>query len=329
MISDKQQTKNDKQRILLCPLDWGLGHATRCIPLIYAFLNQGHEVLLAGSGPSFECLKQEFPSLTFIPFESFTLQYSTGSSQIGAVLKALPRLFKRIKTEQKELASIVKSYAITQVVSDNRFGCYCKEVKSIYITHQLWVKLPSPFGFLEPLVARWHRGIIEKYDACWVPDYEEVEKSLAGKLSHPKVMLNNVTYIGPLSRFERIEIPDTLPTLTLAVLSGIEPQRSIFEAYLLDSLQIEPSDRVVLVQGLPQKGVQPFTVGKVTVYPSLPSAQLQELLLQASRIICRSGYSSVMDLAILGKLSATTFVPTPGQPEQEYLAQFLSAKNFG
>ncbi|MEE1183774.1 MAG: hypothetical protein UHZ06_04740, partial [Paludibacteraceae bacterium] len=118
MISDKQQTKNDKQRILLCPLDWGLGHATRCIPLIYAFLNQGHEVLLAGSGPSFECLKQEFPSLTFIPFESFTLQYSTGSSQIGAVLKALPRLFKRIKTEQKELASIVKSYAITQVVSD-------------------------------------------------------------------------------------------------------------------------------------------------------------------------------------------------------------------
>ena len=329
MSNYKRQTISGKQRILVCPLDWGLGHASRCIPLIYDFLNQGHEVLLAGSGASAQLLQQEFPTLTFIPFESFTLRYSAGSSQIGAVLRAFPRLLKRIKTEHKELASIVKSYAITQVVSDNRFGCYCKEVKSIYITHQLWVKLPSPFGFLEPLVASWHRGIIEKYDACWVPDYEEAEKSLAGELSHPKVMPNNVTYIGPLSRFDRPEKQGELSTLTVAVLSGIEPQRSIFEQYLLDTLQIEPSDKVILVQGLPQKGVQPFTVGKVTVYPSLPSAQLQVLLQQASRIICRSGYSSVMDLAILGKLSATTFIPTPGQPEQEYLAGYLRAKKFG
>jgi predicted glycosyltransferase len=325
----KRQTISGKQRILVCPLDWGLGHASRCIPLIYAFLNQGHEVLLAGSGASAQLLQQEFPTLTFIPFESFTLRYSAGSSQIGAVLRAFPRLLKRIKTEQKELSSIVKSYAITQVVSDNRFGCYCKEVKSIYITHQLWVKLPSPFGFLEPLVARWHRAIIEKYDACWVPDYEEVEKSLAGKLSHPKVMPNNVTYIGSLSRFDRPEKQGELSTLTVAVLSGIEPQRSIFEQYLLDTLQIEPSDKVILVQGLPQKGEMPYHVGTVVVYPSLSTRSLEALLLKATHIICRSGYSSIMDLAALDKLSVTTFIPTPGQPEQEYLAWYLRTKKFG
>lgn len=329
MSNYKRQTISGKQRILVCPLDWGLGHASRCIPLIYAFLNQGHEVLLAGSGASAQLLQQEFPTLTFIPFESFTLRYSAGSSQIGAVLRAFPRLLKRSKTEQKELSSIVKSYAITQVVSDNRFGCYCKEVKSIYITHQLWVKLPSPFTFLEPWVARWHRNIIEKYDECWVPDYEEAEKSLAGELSHPKVMPNNVTYIGPLSRFDRPEKQGELSTLTLAVLSGIEPQRSIFEQYLLDTLQIEPSDKVILVQGLPQKGDTPRLVGKVEVYPSMSTQSLQVLLMRATHIICRSGYSSIMDLAALDKLSVTTFIPTPGQPEQEYLAGYLRAKKFG
>ncbi len=320
---------NNKERILVCPLDWGLGHASRCIPLIYAFLKEGHEVLLAGSGQSAQLLKQEFPTLTFIPFESFTLRYSSGTSQVGAVLRAFPRLLKRIKTEQKELASIVKSYAITEVVSDNRFGCYCKAVKSIYITHQLRVKLPSPFGFLEPLVALWHRRLIEKYDACWVPDYEDTAKALAGELSHPKRMPNNVRYIGPLSRFVKVERQEEASTLTVAVLSGIEPQRSIFEQYLLDSLQIEPAERVILVQGLPHKGTAPYCVGKVEVYPSMSTQPLQDLLLQATHIICRSGYSSVMDLAAMGKLSVATFVPTPGQPEQEYLASYLRAKKFG
>ena len=322
-------TNNGKKRILVCPLDWGLGHATRCIPLIYAFLHEGHEVLLAGSGPSAELLRQEFPHLTFIPFESFTLRYSSGASQVGAVLKALPRLFRRIKTEQQELVSIVQSYAITDVVSDNRFGCYCKEARSIYITHQLRVKLPSPFGFLEPLVARWHRRIIQKYDACWVPDYEDAACSLAGELSHPKKMPKHVTYIGPLSRFSKAEYPKGETTLTVAVLSGIEPQRSIFEQYLLDSLQIEPASKVVLIQGMPEKKNIPYRVGKVEVYPSMPTQQLQDLLMQATHIICRSGYSTIMDLEAIGKLQVATFVPTPGQPEQEYLATYLSTKKFG
>lgn len=338
---------NKLQRILVCPLDWGLGHASRCIPLIYAFLAEGHEVFLAGSGTSATLLKQTFPTLPFIPFESFTLRYSSGSSQVWAVLKALPHLFKRIQTERKELATIVKEHRITQVVSDNRFGCYCQDVKSIYITHQVCVKLPFPFGFLEPLVARWHRNIMEKYDECWIPDFQELERSLAGKLSHPKRIPANAQYIGPLSRFKTVVKHDVLDsdsvigsaskmpkqfqgsTLTLAILSGVEPQRSIFEGYLLDSLQLELTDKVVLVQGLPQHGCTPYYVGKVEVYPSLDTTTLQALVQQASRIICRSGYSTVMDMHALGKLPACTFVPTPGQPEQEYLAAYLRTKNLG
>lgn len=318
----------NKQRILVCPLDWGLGHASRCIPLIYAFLRKGHEVFLAGSGVSATLLTQTFPTLPFIPFTSFTLRYSAGTSQVGAVLKALPRLFNSIKAENKELARIVEKYGITQVISDNRFGCYHAAVKSVYITHQVWVKLPAPFGWLEPLVAHWHRKIMEKYAECWIPDFQDAKESLAGTLSHPKRLPANARYIGPLSRFAAEHKPTDLQSLTIAVLSGVEPQRSIFEQYLLDSLQIESANRVVLVQGLPNAECKPFKVGRVEVYPTMPTDVLQPLLQQATHIICRSGYSSVMDMHALGKLSVCTFIPTPGQPEQEYLAQYLRAKHF-
>lgn len=330
-----QHITNGKQRVLVCPLDWGLGHATRCIPLIYTYLSKGHTVLLGGSGPSLRVLQQTFPQLQVINFPSFTLQYSRGASQVGAVLKALPRLLKHTWWEHKRLPQLIQQYGITQVVSDNRFGLFTKQVPCYYITHQLHVKLPQPFGFLEPLVARLHRNLMNQYTACWVPDFANKAVSLAGDLSHPKRLPNRVHYIGPLSRFADASTIDSSclqqsksTSLTLALLSGIEPQRTIFETYLLDSLQLEPSDRVVLVQGKPQESTPMYYHGKVEVYASLPTQQLAQLLQQASHIICRSGYSTIMDLHALQKLSVTTWVPTPGQPEQEYLARYLRTKDF-
>lgn len=333
MTDAKLQTKSDKQRILVCPLDWGLGHATRCIPLIFSYLEQGHQVLLAGSGPSLQVLKQTFPQLPVVDFPSFTLQYSRGTSQVWAVLKAMPRLVRHTYWEHQRLPFLIKQHGITQVLSDNRFGLFCKQVPCYYLTHQLHIKLPRPFGFLEPLVARLHRSVIHRYTACLVPDFEDLSRSLAGELSHPKCMPARVQYIGPLTRFSQSEsspVPavNTSKTLTVAVLSGVEPQRSIFEKYLLDSLQLEPAQRVVLVQGLPTENKPMQLHGKVEVYASLPTQDLRQLLLQATHIICRSGYSTVMDLHALGKLSATTWVPTPGQPEQEYLATYLRTKDF-
>jgi uncharacterized protein (TIGR00661 family) len=333
MTDAKLQTKSDKQRILVCPLDWGLGHATRCIPLIFSYLEQGHQVLLAGSGPSLQVLKQTFPQLPVVDFPSFTLQYSRGSSQIWAVLKAMPRLVRHTYWEHKHLPMLIQQYGITQVLSDNRFGLFCKQVPCYYLTHQLHIKLPRPFGFLESLVARLHRSVIHRYTACFVPDFEDLSHSLAGELSHPKRLPNRVQYIGPLTRFSLSESSpapaiNTSKTLTVAVLSGVEPQRSIFEKYLLDSLQLEPAQRVVLVQGKPTENKPMQLHGKVEVYASLPTQDLRQLLLQATHIICRSGYSTVMDLHALGKLSVTTWVPTPGQPEQEYLATYLRTKDF-
>lgn len=329
MKNDKRQMTSDNQRILVCPLDWGLGHATRCIPLIYAFLQQGHDVVLAGSGPSFRLLQQEFPHLTAVHFESFTLRYSSGKSQVWAVLKSFPRLINRTIQENKQLKTIVKQYDITQVLSDNRFGCYHRLVRSIYLTHQVFIKLPSSFRFLEPLVAWLHRKVMDCYDECWIPDYPSMKESLSGELSHKKTLPRHAKFIGPLSRFHGSVDKITKDSLTVAVVSGVEPQRSLFEQQLLDSLQSVQSEEVILVQGIPGQDVKPYMRGKVKVFATMPSDDLKQLLLRAEHIICRSGYSSIMDLHALGKLSAATFVPTPGQSEQEYLALYLNAKNLG
>ena len=317
-----------QEKILICPLDWGLGHASRCIPLIYAFLQQGHEVLYAGSGDAFALLQREFPQLTGIDLPSFTLRYSSTSSQVWAVAKALPRLLRMSIAEHRRIRKIVREYGITRVVSDNRFALYGCGCECVYLTHQVWVKLPQSVAWLEPLVAFLHRKIMQRYDACWIPDYAERELSLAGELSHPRKLPANAQYIGPLSRFVPVADKETT-SLTMAVLSGVEPQRSLWEALLLEQLQQDEACRVVLVQGLPQKEVVPYKVGRVEVYASMPTEQLQQHLMQASHIICRSGYSSIMDMAALGKMAQTTFVPTPGQSEQEYLAVYLNAKNFG
>ena len=318
------------RRILISPLDWGLGHASRIIPLINRHLEQGDNVIIAGSGLSLNLLKKQFPTLKSIEIPSFSMRYSAGKSQVWAVAKAFPRLIYYSIREHSALKRIVKKEKIDFIISDNRFGLFHKTAPSAYITHQLMIKLPRPWGFLEPFVASVHRCIINKFTECWVPDFEDISESLAGELSHPNKKPRNVKYIGALSRFKKIargseELgASNLRSLALAILSGAEPQRTIFEKELLASLQSKPHENIILVQGKIEAEQKITQVGKVTVYNFMTSEQLQENILKADEIICRSGYSSIMDLYALGKLQNATLIPTPGQTEQEYLAEYIS-----
>ena len=374
-----------QRRILISPLDWGLGHASRIIPLIYRYIEQGDYVIIAGSGLSLNLLKKQFPTLESIEIPSFKMKYSAGKSQVWAVAKAFPRLIYYSIREHSALKRIVKEENIDFIISDNRFGLYHKTVPCAYITHQLMIKLPQPWGFLEPFVASVHRCIINKFTECWVPDLEDSEHSLAGELSHPDIIPQNVKYIGILSRFSKRCIPyghatdgntitqaspvlrtsdtclpkeepstrvnkliaqaspalrtsDTClqnritpygrenitPNFVLAILSGAEPQRTIFENELFISLQNNTSENIILVQGKIEAEQRKTKVGKVTVYNFMSSEELQGYILKADEIICRSGYSSIMDLHALGKLKNATLIPTPGQTEQEYLAEYIS-----
>ena len=341
------------RRILISPLDWGLGHASRIIPLINRYIEQGDYVIIAGGGLSLNLLQKQFPTLQSIEIPSFKMKYSAGKSQVWAVAKAFPRLIYYSIREHSALKRIVKEKNIDFIISDNRFGLYHKTVPSAYITHQLLIKLPKGWAWLEPFVAFVHRCIINRFTECWVPDFEDMSESLAGELSHPSKMPRNVKYIGVLSRFSERCTPygreniitdcarDFAParqcisklnialaysqnSSLLTILSGAEPQRSIFEKELLASLQSKPHENIILVQGKIEAEQRKTKVGKVTVYNFMSSEELQEYILKADEIICRSGYSSIMDLHALGKLLNATLIPTPGQTEQEYLAKYIS-----
>ncbi len=317
------------KRILICPLDWGLGHATRCIPLINKLHEEGNTVLIAGDGLSGELLKKEFPSLPYIHFPSFKITYSKKKSQVLSILLSLPSLLYFSIREHYTLKKIIQTYQLDIILSDNRFGLWNKKGTTAYITHQLHIKLPKSLRFMEGLVWYMHRVIIEKYTYCIIPDYADATLSLAGELVHKYNLPRNAFFCNPLSRLHK-KTPNTLPSEQfqseiLVVLSGIEPQRSILEKELLKQLT-ETGKKCILIQGLPNKEKSMLQIGNISMIPYVLHKELQQYVSNTDRVICRSGYSSIMDLVASNKKAI--IIPTPGQPEQEYLASYLHNKGF-
>ena len=301
-----------KLRILVAPLDWGLGHATRCVPLIKAALQAGHEVVLAADRSPLALLQKEFPGLELIRLKGYEISYPSNGSMIFSMALQLPKLGSRVIEENFRIRSIVKSHNIDWVISDNRYGLFGHAEKSIFITHQLHIKT----GFLETIFNAINRWFIQRFDECWVPDWES-EPSLAGELSHPTSALNKLRYLGPLSRFSKLERTNESYNLTILI-SGPEPQRSMFENKVVQQLD-SSFGRVALIRGLPLEDSSLVLPENVRCYNHLPDKELNQILVDSDLILSRPGYSTVMDLVTLKKKAI--FVPTPGQTEQEYLAQ--------
>ena len=309
------------KRIFIAPLDWGLGHATRCIPIIKAFADKGFEIFIGADKATYILLKEEFPNLNFIKMKGYEIEYSR---KIGGLylklLAQLPRIFTVILKEKKQLNRIIADYAIHAVVSDNRFGLYSQKVPCIYITHQLSIK--TGHWFSSKIATGIHRHFIKKFTHCWIPD--NTVNDLAGELSHPKKMPVNAKYLGVLSRFEPLDLPRVYDLMI--TLSGPEPQRTIFETLLLSQCR-NLKMKILFARGLPGKKESPdHGLSHVTMVNHLNAPSLNRALCQSALVIGRSGYTTIMDLAKLGKKGI--LVPTPGQPEQEYLAEYLMGKGY-
>ena len=311
-------TGNSNVRVLVAPLDWGLGHATRCIPIIYELLGLHFDVLIAAEGKTKKILQNEFPSLIFLPLTGYEVMYSKNKWLLFfSLLTQLPKLFRRIYYEHKWLKKIIKENNIGMVISDNRLGMYNSTITCIYITHQLKIKTGN--RFTEQLAQKIHYFFINKYAACWVPD-NKAANNLAGDLSHPKCLPKTpVKYLGPLSRFEKTTVKKKYDYLVL--ISGPEPQRTIFEELMLEELK-KISGKIMLVRGLPEDD-KPLIQNndKIEIHNHLAAAALNRAILQSGIVICRSGYTSIMDLIKLDQKAI--LIPTPGQTEQEYLAAYL------
>ncbi|WGD35534.1 glycosyltransferase [Olleya sp. YS] len=304
-----------KKRILVAPLNWGIGHATRCIPIINGLLDEGFDPIIASDGEALQLLKKEFKDLIFVELPSYNIRYSKTKSAFKWLLfLQLPKIRKAINREHKLVRKIIHDYAIEGIISDNRLGVYSSKVPSVFTTHQLTVLSGNTTKFSTFL----HTCYIKKFNECWVPDFEG-EPNLSGKLSHNfKSKELTIKYIGALSRLKKTE---TKPkNRFMVLLSGPEPQRSILEERLLDELKVLPG-LIIFVRGKIEVEQVIVNQPPFAIYNFMEAEELQKHINNSDIIISRSGYTTIMDLAKLGKQAF--FIPTPGQFEQEYLAKYL------
>lgn len=316
--------KAGNPRILVVPLDWGLGHATRCIPVIYELLNHNAEVWLAGEGSHEILLKREFPGLSFLYLRGYRVKYGNSpSGLLRSIFMQAPQILRSIKNENAWLKKAVEEYHFDAVIADNRFGLYHPSVPCFFITHQLTIK--TPFGkWSEKILQKRNYRFINRFNACWIPD-EEGENNLAGELSHPSLLPGPpIHYIGYLSRLKKTDIHEQKGRLFIS-LSGPEPQRTAFENLIIRDIA-HYQGKATIVRGLPGEATIIPSTNDIQFYNHLPAVDMNNEIEKAEYVISRSGYSTIMDIAALSKKSI--LVATPGQTEQEYLADYLMKKKF-
>jgi len=309
-------------KILIAPLEWGLGHAARCIPIVKYLLEKKCEVIIGADGRPLQLLQKEFPSHEFVVMPGYNISYPKNGSMALKIASQIPKILSGIKREHELLKKIIKEKNIDAVISDNRFGLWSKEIPCVFITHQLMVK--SPFG--EKIIHRLNKNYISKYSECWIPD-SSGEMNLSGDLSHKFPLPENAKFIGVLSRFETAShaLPKEKKYNLLVILSGPEPQRTEIEKKVIEQIRTNPPTRkTLIVQGITENSEHRKISENTEIVSHLTSDELQKIILDSEIIISRPGYSTVMDLAMLGKKAI--FVPTPGQTEQEYLADHFSEK---
>lgn len=310
-------------RILVAVLNWGLGHATRCIPLIDALRQKGVDVVIASDGDALTFLRLRFPELPFSTLPSYNIRYHS-KNMVWNMMRSLPHILKAIEEEKEATEKLIEQFDIDAIISDNRYGCYREHFFSALIIHQVNIKCPWYLKLLEPLLFKIHQRYIEPFNTCLIPDYSGLQ-NLSGELSHQRI-LKNMEFIGPLSHLPtRLQSDSNKRFKLLVICSGPEPARTHFEQLMLRELS-QVNLKSALVRGTGQKftGTVP---GHIQMFARCNSAEISELISSSELIISRSGYSTIMDLAKTGKNAI--LIPTPGQTEQEYLAAYHhQAKRF-
>ena len=309
-----------KKNILVCPLDWGLGHATRIVPIIEMFLHKGANVIIAADNAPFEYLKQRFENCSFIKLPGFVPKYPKGKSMALKMAMQFPEMKNQAVKANKLLQDIIDKRKIDIVVSDNRYELYSPKAYSIFVSHQINIKTVGLQKLVSPFISWQANSYIKKFDELWIPDFKE-NSNLSGNLSHGvKMPIREFSFIGPLSRFSNVNIAHRKNEFdVMVILSGPEPQRSILEDKLEKQL-LKTNLKTVFLLGKPDSNTSE-TKKNILKVPHLQDKEFAQMIVNSELIISRPGYSTIMDLVVFGKQAV--FIPTPGQTEQEYLANRL------
>ncbi len=305
-----------------------MGHAARMIPVARKLLEMNNKVIIASGKEHLSLFRNELPGLSFIEFPGFKPGYSRFLPQYFYLVFKIPSLFYHIILEHHKIKKIIKEHDIDILISDNRFGLWSTKITSVYVTHMPLIPLPKAVQFMESIGVILHRQIIKRYSFCFIPDLPG-DLNLSGRLSHGMKLPDNVRYIGILSRIAGSEqSPDEIHINfqhNTVILSGPEPQREILKQKLISVLK-DQDPPTVIFEGKPGTSEATGRKGNIIFYSHLPSSRMKEILSGSKYIIARSGYSTIMEL--LSVNCTALIVPTPGQTEQEYLAEYLSEKGW-
>lgn len=305
--------------IFISPLDWGFGHSTRCVPIISNLLKT-NKVIIGVTDVNKQFFDLYFPDIQKINVPSYGIKYSKLLPVWLKILFQFSKIKSVIRQEQKLLEKIVIENSIDVVISDNRFGLFNKQTENIFITHQIKIVAPFFSGY----ATKFNLNYIHNFSRVWVPDHKNRSERLSGNLSDSDAVSIPVEYIGPqsaLSIFD-LDIATIDRSDYLILLSGVEPQRTILENSLIDKFKFS-NKKITLVRGSDTE--VKIENKNISVINFAYGAELKKLILSAETIICRSGYSTLMDLNFLKK-EKLILVPTPGQTEQKYLAQYWKEK---
>jgi len=301
------------QNILVTALNWGIGHATRCIPVINELLKQGNNVFLASDGDALNVLGNQYPSLPQFELPSYDIHYK-GRSFIFNLARQVPKILSAIEKEKSAVATLIKENNIDVILSDNRYGCHSKETFNVFIGHQM--NLLTGIIGVQQIVDRYNSNWLKKFHTVWIPDYSD-ENNLSGSLSRP-IQHKLTHYIGPLTRIGKNESAVKEYDI-LALLSGPEPERSNLFEELKNELQ-KINKKAWIVKGSVGERDLDSQQGSLRISGFLNGDEVERAMNSSEYFISRSGYSTLMDLTQIPL--KCLFIPTPGQTEQEYLAKY-------
>jgi len=311
--------------VLFAVCSWGLGHAVRDLPLMRRIIKERHQLTVIGKGRSLQFLKKELKSnCSYREIADYSLAYSERNFSVAKFVTRLPIYISEIVQEHSKIERLVKSHPCDRIISDSRFGVYERGIPSFFIFHQLRFIAPKRVKFFEMFTEGFNYLFKDNFDKFLIPDTKE--DSLSGDLSHNLLYFkqSKIEYLGPLGDLEKKDLFSDIDYFIS--LSGPEPQRSVLEKKIMDQIS-SLKGRIVVTLGKPEEEKTEYFSDNIQIFSCLNRKKQEEMMNRAKLIITRSGYTTLMELAFLGKKAL--FIPTPGQTEQIYLADYhMNKKNF-
>jgi uncharacterized protein (TIGR00661 family) len=297
---------------------WGLGHATRSLPIIRKLINENNNITIISHGRSLELLKKELGEKAhYKEIRDYPILLSENSRQfLAKSVIYWPSFIRRIESGLMNLSKILNKKKYDLIISDARYDMYSKKIPSLFISHQMRIMNPLRIKIFETGSELFNLFFFKRFSGVLVPDYKE--NNLSGDLSHnlKKIDENRLYYVGALSDFKKRKIKKDIDYLIS--ITGPEPQRSMLEKKLIGQIQ-QLDGKIAITLGKVEK-TSIIKNENITIYSFLTKDERERVLNRAKIIISRSGYSTIMDLGIIN--SKALMIPTPGQIEQEYLGEY-------